>query len=77
MRRTSITLPDDVEDRLRREARRRGASIAEVVREAIAAYLPTPPERRLSFTAVGESGEDDLSERVDEIVAEEIARRHP
>lgn len=77
MKRTTVILPDEIEARLRREARRRGTSIAEVAREALAAYLPTPPQGRLGFTAISEADAGDLSERVDEIVSEEIARRHP
>ena len=38
-------LPDDIDDRLRLEARRRGTSIAEIAREAIEAQLPPAPDR--------------------------------
>jgi hypothetical protein len=69
-------LPDDVDARLRREAKRRGVSIADVAREAIDRHLaPPPPDGRLSFFAVGDGSPPDASERVDELVAEAILRR--
>lgn len=77
MKRTTIILPDEMEARLRREARRRQTSMAEIAREALTAYLPPPTEGRLSFTAIGESEEDDTAARAEEIVAELISRRHP
>jgi hypothetical protein len=69
-------LPDDVDARLRLEARRRGSSIADVAREAIDQQLPHPPaDGRLSFFAVGEGSPADVSERVDEFVAKGVAWR--
>ena len=69
-------LPDELEARLRQEARRRGASIAEVVREAVELHLPAPAVGRpLSFFAIGEGGPDDASERVDEYVGQAIGRQ--
>ena len=76
MRRTTIMLPDDLDARVRLEARRRGVSIADVARRAIEEHLPRPtPEGRLSFFAVDEGDLVDGSERVDELVAEAISRR--
>src|SRR5579875_1539211 len=54
MKRTTIMLPDDVDARLRLEARRRGQSIAQVAREAIERELPAPGDGRLGFFAVGD-----------------------
>jgi hypothetical protein len=69
-------LPEDVDARLRREARRRGVSIADVAREAIERHLPAPDESgKLGFFAVGEGEPSDVSERVDEFVGRAIARR--
>jgi hypothetical protein len=69
-------LPDELDERLRFEARRRGVAIAEVVREALEEHLPElPPRRNLRFFAIGRSGSSDGSARVDEIVAEAIERR--
>lgn len=77
MKRTTVMLPDDVDARLRREARRRGVPVAEVVREAVERHVPAPERgRRLSIVALGEGLETDASERVDEIVGELIRRQH-
>lgn len=73
--RTTIMLPDDVDARLRLEARRRGQSIAQVAREAIEKELPRPADGRLGFFAVGDGSPLDASERVDELVADGIRRR--
>ena len=68
-------LPDDVDARLRLEARRRGQSIAHVAREAIERELPPPPDGRLGFFAIGDGSPADASERVDELVAASVQRR--
>ncbi len=76
VKRTTIMLPDELDVRLRHEARRRGVSIAEVARDAIDQQLPNAPESgRLSFFAIGAGDPDDVSERVDEFVARSIDRR--
>jgi hypothetical protein len=76
MKRTTVMLPDDVEARLRREARRRGVSIAQIVREAVERGFPAPESGRpLAFFAVGEGGPADASERVDEYVQRAVRRR--
>lgn len=68
--------PDEVEARLRLEARRRGVPIAEVVREAVERHLPAPEAGRpLSFFAIGGGGPPDASERVDEYVGRAVGRR--
>jgi hypothetical protein len=77
MKRTTIMLPDELDGRLRLEARRRGVSIADVARTAIEHELSLPPKSgRLGFFAIGEGSPDDASERVDELVREAIDRRH-
>jgi hypothetical protein len=76
VKRTTIMLPDDVDARLRLEARRRGSSIADVAREAIDRQLPPgPTEGRLSFFSVGDGSPADASGRVDELVGKAVARR--
>lgn len=76
VKRTTIMLPDEIDARLRIEARRRGSSIADVVREAVERNLPSvPKDGELSFFAVGDGSPRDASERVDELVAESVARR--
>lgn len=70
-------LPDELDLRLRLEAKRRSASIAEVAREAIDRHVgPARPEGRLSFFAIGDGGPPEASERVDELVSKAIGRRH-
>jgi hypothetical protein len=72
MRRTTIKLPDDVDARLRHEARRRGVPIAVVVREAVEAHLGIGGRRRLGAAGVGQSGRSDISMRIEEILREEL-----
>jgi hypothetical protein len=70
-------LPDELDVRLRLEAKRRSLSIADVAREAIAHHVPPArPEGGLSFFAIGEGSPVDASERVEEIVGDALARRH-
>jgi len=70
-------LPDETDERLRREARRRGMSIAELTREAIEAGLPPAPQpgAPLSFFAIGAGGPHDAAARAEELAAEAIGRR--
>lgn len=76
MKRTTVMFPDDVETRLRLEARRRGVPVAAVVREAVERHLLAPePGGPLSFFAIGEGGPPDASERVDEYVRPVLRRR--
>ena len=71
-------LPEDLDERIRLEARRRGVSIADIAREAIEQYVPAPgPVGNLSFFAVGKGGPVNVSERVDEFVGGAITRRNP
>jgi predicted transcriptional regulator len=77
MKRTTVMLPDELDARLRLEARRRGVSIADVARHAIEQELPQPADSgHLAFFAIGEGGPDDASERVDQLVRQAIDRRH-
>ncbi len=70
MKRTTVKLPDEVDRELREEAARRGITISELTREAIAAYLPHQRGRRtLRAAGVGDSGRSDISARIDEILA--------
>lgn len=69
-------LPDDVDARVRLEARRRGVSVAQVVREAVERAVSVPEATRpLGFFAVGEGGPADASERVDDYVRRAVRRR--
>ncbi|MGH9245002.1 MAG: ribbon-helix-helix protein, CopG family [Acidimicrobiales bacterium] len=72
MTRTTVMLPDDVAKRLRLEARRRGVSMATLVREAVEAKFPEPERKPLSFVALGRGGplRDDMSNRTRELAGE-------
>lgn len=75
MKQRTILLPEELDLRLRDESRRRGASVAEVAREAIERYLPAERDGRLSFVAVGNGAPRDASERADELVVASVRRR--
>jgi predicted DNA-binding protein len=72
MKRTTIKLPDELDLRLRHEASRRGTTISELTREAITEHLGGA-KRHLLAGAAGHSGRHDVSERIEEILREELA----
>ena len=72
MRRTTVRLTDDLDARLRHEAARRGTTLAELTREAIEAHLSIGSRRRLLATGAGRSGQNDVSERIEDILRQEI-----
>jgi predicted transcriptional regulator len=73
MQRTTVKLPDDLDARLRHEAQRRHTTVSEVTREAIEAHLGGPRTRRkLSAAGAGASGYHDVSERIEEIIINEV-----
>jgi predicted DNA-binding protein len=72
MRRTTVKLPDDLDARLRYEAARRGTTISELTREAIEVFLGVGRQRTLLAAGAGRSGQDDVSERIDEILRQEL-----
>ncbi len=75
MKRTTVKIPDALDAKLRHEAQRRGATISEISREALEAYLGGPStRRRLGAAGSGHSGRSDVSERIEEILASEVAR---
>jgi predicted transcriptional regulator len=74
MRRTTISLPDDLADALEREARRRSVSASSIARDALARYLNvgTAADRRvLAFAAVGRSGHRNTARDMEELLAAE------
>lgn len=73
MKRTTISLPDEMARALEREARRQGTSVSALTREALAARLNLSrgADRQLPFAGLGRSGESDTARRADEILAEE------
>ncbi len=73
VKRTTVKIPDQLDVRLRLEAKRRGITISELTREAIEALLGGG-RRRLGAAGAGRSGRDDVSARVEEILREEWGR---
>jgi hypothetical protein len=77
MIRTQISLTEDQMRRLRREAKRRGVPIAEVVRDAVDRVVPADPggrqaklDRALRSVGRFRSGSGDVSERHDELAGD-------
>ena len=69
--RTTITLPAALARRVRTQARTSGRSVSSILREALEAYLEgQEPPGLPSFAGIGASGRDDLSEHVEEVLAE-------
>lgn len=71
MKRTTVKIPDELDVRLRQEAKRRGSTISEVTRQALEAHLGTGRPFLAAATGSFRSGRSDLSDRVEEILAAE------
>ncbi len=69
-----MKLPDELDARLRHEAKRRGMTLSELTREAIETHLGVQTRRRLAGAGVGRSGRSDISERIEEILRSEAGR---
>jgi predicted transcriptional regulator len=74
MKRTTITLPDDLDARLRREAEQEGTTVSELTRAALEAHLGGGEARRPVATASDHSGQTDISEHIKNIIAAEASR---
>lgn len=76
MRRTTISLPDELADALVREARRRSMPVSAITRDALTAYLGIggPGEQRaLPFAALGRSGHSDTAREMEALLEREWA----
>jgi metal-responsive CopG/Arc/MetJ family transcriptional regulator len=73
MKRTTISLPDELAEALDREASRRRTSISEVVRCAIVEQLGLNRPRQIPFAGIAHSGHGNLAANMEEILAEEWA----
>jgi hypothetical protein len=76
MKRTTVKLEDALDARMRHEAARRGMTVSEWTREAIAAHLPggekdaeAAPRRVFHSAGAGDSGRSDIAERMEELLA--------
>jgi Ribbon-helix-helix protein, copG family len=76
MKRTTVTIPDDIAAALEREARRRRVPVSQVAREAFAAHLGLTGDepRRLPFAALGASGHHTTARDLEEVLAAEWTR---
>ena len=75
MKRTTISLPDNLAAALEREARRRGVPVSRIAREAIEARLghTATGRRTLPFAALGRSGHHTTARDLEEILDSEWA----
>jgi Arc/MetJ-type ribon-helix-helix transcriptional regulator len=73
MKRTTISLPDELAATVEREARRRRSSVSEIVRTALAAHFHLDQPRRLPFESLGSSGHRHTARDAEEILAREWA----
>ncbi|HVW90365.1 MAG TPA: CopG family transcriptional regulator [Gaiellaceae bacterium] len=74
MKRTTVSLPDELAAAVMRAADRRRVSVSELTREALSAHLGLDRpagKRTLGFAKLGASGFRDTSNRIEEILAEE------
>jgi predicted transcriptional regulator len=73
MKRTTISLPDDLASALAREARRRNSSASEIARAALARHLGMVADqpREVPFAALGRSGRHTTARDMEELLAEE------
>jgi Arc/MetJ-type ribon-helix-helix transcriptional regulator len=73
MKRTTVTLPDELAAAVARTADRRRVSVSELTREALAAHLglAAGKRRKLPFEALGSSGYSTTARDMEEILAAE------
>ena len=76
MKRTTVLADEGLLLELKLQARREERSVSDLVRDALQEYLRThrTSVKRLSFYSMGTSGETDVAERAEEILAREIKR---
>jgi predicted transcriptional regulator len=77
MRRTTISLPDELADALEREARRRSLPASAIARDALSDYLGigrAGDQRELPFAAVGRSGQSSTARDMEELLEREWNR---
>ncbi len=73
MRRTTISLPDDLSQALDREARRRHSSVSEIARAALAQHLGLAEgePRELAFADLGHSGHRSTARDMERLLEQE------
>jgi Arc/MetJ-type ribon-helix-helix transcriptional regulator len=73
MKRTTVKLPDELDARLRHEAKRLGVTVSELVREAIERRLTPDGQRRFLSVAAGRSDGPGVARRIEELLEEEAS----
>lgn len=74
MRRTTISLLDELADALEREARRRALPASAIAREALSSHLGigrVGQRRELPFAALGRSGQTTTARDMEQLLARE------
>ncbi|HXN39591.1 MAG TPA: CopG family transcriptional regulator [Solirubrobacteraceae bacterium] len=73
MKRTTVSLPDDLAQALDREAQIRHSSVSEVTRTALAQHLGLAQgePRELDFAAVGHSGHHNTARDMEQLLEQE------
>lgn len=74
MKRTTISLPDDLAEALDREARRRSVPVSAIARDALASHLGLGDARDLRpvpFAAVGRSGKRTTARDMEKLLDKE------
>ena len=72
MKRTTVKIPDELDAKLRHEAKRCRMTISDVTREALEAHLGQGRPLLRAAAGSGRSGYGNLSRRIDEIIAQEV-----
>ena len=70
MKRTTIYLEPELEVLLKLEVLRQGRPMAEIVREAVQAYVTREPRKVPPGAGAFDSGYEDTADRVNEVLAE-------
>lgn len=74
MRRTTISLPEELADALEREARRRSMPASAIARDALSEYLGlgrAGERRELGFAALGHSGQTTTGRDMEDLLERE------
>jgi len=71
MKRTTISLPEELATAVQREARRLGVGVSEVARRALAEHLHLDGANRLPFVGIGDSGQSHTARDFEQLLAQE------
>jgi Arc/MetJ-type ribon-helix-helix transcriptional regulator len=77
VKRTTISLPEQLAAQAQREARRRSESFSQLVREALRSHLGIGPEgesRPVPIASLGASGEGEVARNAEKILEGELGR---